>query len=187
MPRTAPNLYTKAWKRASKRYLEANPMCALCRRARALHTDHITPHEGDRRLFWNRNNWQGLCIPCHNAKTRRDETGKAMSGNSADGMPIDPTHHWNATVAHSTHSLRGMGVGGGVASFSGRTGPTGLELTCAKLWDFIDGLNQSLTFISTIRSLINERFFVAKHQRGNNPAARKPLWPRNEEGSPQLS
>jgi 5-methylcytosine-specific restriction protein A len=27
--------------------------------------DHVTPHKGDRRLFWDKSNWQSLCKPCH--------------------------------------------------------------------------------------------------------------------------
>jgi 5-methylcytosine-specific restriction endonuclease McrA len=27
--------------------------------------DHIQPHRGDQRLFWDRRNWQPLCRTCH--------------------------------------------------------------------------------------------------------------------------
>ena len=51
--------------------------------------DHITPHRGDMRLFWDRRNWQGLCRPCHSRKTRREQLG-------AIGLKVDlngtPTH-----------------------------------------------------------------------------------------------
>lgn len=31
--------------------------------------DHKRPHRGDLQLFWDRNNWQGLCEDCHRDKT----------------------------------------------------------------------------------------------------------------------
>ncbi|MGM9590559.1 MAG: HNH endonuclease signature motif containing protein, partial [Faecousia sp.] len=31
--------------------------------------DHIIPHRGDRKLFWDESNWQPLCKDCHNRKT----------------------------------------------------------------------------------------------------------------------
>lgn len=37
----------------------------------ATQTDHVAPHGGDMRKFWDREeNWQALCRPCHAAKTR---------------------------------------------------------------------------------------------------------------------
>ena len=30
-----------------------------------LALDHIIPHRGDRKLFWDRDNWQALCKSCH--------------------------------------------------------------------------------------------------------------------------
>jgi 5-methylcytosine-specific restriction protein A len=34
--------------------------------------DHIVPHRGDQRLFWDEANWAALCKPCHDAKTARE-------------------------------------------------------------------------------------------------------------------
>jgi len=31
--------------------------------------DHVTPHKGDKVLFWDRLNWQALCKRCHDRKT----------------------------------------------------------------------------------------------------------------------
>ena len=31
--------------------------------------DHIIPHRGDKKLFWDERNWQALCESCHNHKT----------------------------------------------------------------------------------------------------------------------
>ena len=32
--------------------------------------DHIKPHRGDLKLFWDRSNWQALCHRHHSMKTR---------------------------------------------------------------------------------------------------------------------
>jgi 5-methylcytosine-specific restriction protein A len=37
--------------------------------------DHIVPHKGDQALFWDKNNWQSLCKPHHDAKTAREDGG----------------------------------------------------------------------------------------------------------------
>lgn len=70
--------YTYEWRRASKAYLKEHPLCAECllngKLTPATVVDHIIPHRGDRRLFWDKNNWQSLCKPCHDAKTLKEET-----------------------------------------------------------------------------------------------------------------
>jgi 5-methylcytosine-specific restriction protein A len=64
---------TPEWKRARLAFLRAHPLCASCAEVGlvepAREVDHKTPHRGDRALFWDRKNWQGLCKPCHSRKT----------------------------------------------------------------------------------------------------------------------
>jgi 5-methylcytosine-specific restriction enzyme A len=37
----------------------------------ATQTDHVIPHRGDARLFWDEeNNWQALCAPCGARKSQ---------------------------------------------------------------------------------------------------------------------
>ena len=36
--------------------------------AHACHFDHIIPHRGDMRLFWDESNWQALCESWHDHK-----------------------------------------------------------------------------------------------------------------------
>ena len=31
--------------------------------------DHVIPHRGDQKLFWDEDNWQALCKSCHDRKT----------------------------------------------------------------------------------------------------------------------
>lgn len=65
-----------AWGRASKAYLRRNPLCADCLDLgvveAATEVDHIVPHRGDRKVFFDRSNWQGLCKSCHSRKTARE-------------------------------------------------------------------------------------------------------------------
>ena len=35
--------------------------------------DHVTPHQGDQRLFWDEANHQSLCKPCHDGDKAREE------------------------------------------------------------------------------------------------------------------
>ncbi|MFP4539300.1 MAG: AAA family ATPase, partial [Dichotomicrobium sp.] len=65
--------YGAKWRRAREAFLARNPLCVRCLDhdvvAASEAVDHIVPHRGDMRLFWDRKNWQALCITCHNAKT----------------------------------------------------------------------------------------------------------------------
>ena len=48
--------------------------CAACGVVQAnLAVDHIQRHDGDPAKFWDRENLQGLCAPCHSRKTTRGE------------------------------------------------------------------------------------------------------------------
>lgn len=71
--------YTYQWSKASKHYLTSNPWCVECLKKGihepATETDHIIPHKGDKKLFWDKTNWQGLCHGCHSAKTAREDGG----------------------------------------------------------------------------------------------------------------
>lgn len=68
--------YTRAWERARLMHLAEHPLCAECdRQGRVVAgevVDHIIPHRGDQALFWDRANWQTLCVRCHGAKTLRE-------------------------------------------------------------------------------------------------------------------
>lgn len=43
------------------------------RYVRATVVDHIKPHRGDQRLFWDEDNWQALCKECHDRKTLTED------------------------------------------------------------------------------------------------------------------
>ena len=69
--------YDARWVAAKNAYLRRNPLCVICKSAGtmtyAICVDHIIPHNGDMKLFWDiKNNWQSLCRHCHSQKTMKD-------------------------------------------------------------------------------------------------------------------
>lgn len=66
--------YGSQWRKARAAFLRINNRCAWpgCG-APATTVDHIKPHRGDMRLFWDRTNWQPLCSSCHNRHKQRQE------------------------------------------------------------------------------------------------------------------
>ena len=56
---------------------EVHPLCVECmkegRYVKATDIDHIVPHRGDQKLFWDQSNWQALCHRHHSMKTRRED------------------------------------------------------------------------------------------------------------------
>ncbi|MFT4171769.1 MAG: HNH endonuclease signature motif containing protein [Rhodocyclaceae bacterium] len=103
--------YGGKWQRARELWLQQHPLCAECARlgqvTEATVVDHVTPHRGDAKLFWDRKNWQSLCKRCHDSHKQRLEKSGRVVGCGLDGLPVDPFHPWNE---------------GGVGQKSGRTG-----------------------------------------------------------------
>lgn len=69
--------YGSKWQRERRKFLESNPFCVKCYEeghiTMATVVDHIKPHRGDRKLFWDRGNWQPLCEHHHNVKTMTED------------------------------------------------------------------------------------------------------------------
>lgn len=88
-------LYGRRWQRARLWYLQRNPLCVMCMDktpseiAAAHVVDHIVRHMGNVRLFWDSNNWQGLCYTCHNSTKQKQEKADERVGCDADGFPLD--------------------------------------------------------------------------------------------------
>jgi 5-methylcytosine-specific restriction protein A len=78
-PTSAQRGYGYRWQKTSRAFLMKNSICVdpdgrhLGRIVAAEHTDHIVPHKGSHRLFWDPSNWQPLCSSCHSHKTRRED------------------------------------------------------------------------------------------------------------------
>jgi 5-methylcytosine-specific restriction enzyme A len=73
--------YGAKWQKASKAYLKAHPIAVDYfgehggRFYAAEVVDHIKPHKGDMKLFWDSNNWQGLTKRDHDRKTALEDGG----------------------------------------------------------------------------------------------------------------
>jgi 5-methylcytosine-specific restriction protein A len=74
-PNSAARGYGRRWREYRKSFLMSNPLCASCLSAGltvpATVIDHIVPHRGDMRLFWDKSNHQALCKRCHDRKTAK--------------------------------------------------------------------------------------------------------------------
>ncbi len=60
-----------------KGYLAENPLCVQClavdRTAALDQVDHVIPVTGpDDPTFWDEDNWQALCAPCHRSKSAKE-------------------------------------------------------------------------------------------------------------------
>ncbi|MCC6736521.1 MAG: HNH endonuclease [Bauldia sp.] len=75
--------YDSKWRRERDAFLARpeNRLCACgCGRVADV-VDHIIPHGGDRKLFWDRKNWQPLAAsPCHASKKQREERAAKTNG-----------------------------------------------------------------------------------------------------------
>lgn len=64
------------WQHARRAFLREHPLCCDCGElgavVEATDVDHVVPHRGDPKLFWDRSNWQALCHECHSRKTARE-------------------------------------------------------------------------------------------------------------------
>lgn len=71
--------YSSPWQRARLAFLKKHPLCVTCRAKEivvpATVVDHIIPHKGNKQLFWDSTNWQGLCELCSNTKTAKEDGG----------------------------------------------------------------------------------------------------------------
>lgn len=71
--------YTYRWQKASAGWLRAHPLCVHCDAkglvVAASEVDHVIPHKGDMKLFWDPRNWQSLCHTCHSTKTANEDGG----------------------------------------------------------------------------------------------------------------
>lgn len=69
--------YDSRWRKARKVFLSEHPLCVECLKnniiTAAVVVDHITPHRGNKKLFWDESNWQSLCKSCHDNKTMTED------------------------------------------------------------------------------------------------------------------
>lgn len=91
--------YGRRWGKARLTYLKRNPLCVMCKAqgkvAAATVCDHIVPHKGNQKLFWDSSNWQALCEVHHNNTKQRVEVSGREIGYDVNGMPLDREHAWH--------------------------------------------------------------------------------------------
>lgn len=105
------HLYNSArWKRMRARQLESEPLCRmhaeLGQLVGATVVDHVKAHRGDVELFFDHDNLQSLCKPCHDAHKQAQEHSASgvLRGAGHDGRPLDLAHPWHQPA-------RGVGAG----------------------------------------------------------------------------
>ena len=73
--------YGSKWAKARAAFLASHPVCQCpeCTSSGqplpADVVDHIIPHRGDPKLFWDTKNWQAMNHVCHNRKTAKENGG----------------------------------------------------------------------------------------------------------------
>ena len=87
-----------AWRKLRESVLNMEPLCRHCK-ARGLivaatEVDHMNGPD-DNRL----ESLQPLCKSCHSRKTAADHGKRVAVGCDVNGLPADPSHHWNKTPA----------------------------------------------------------------------------------------
>lgn len=65
--------YGRAWEHTRRQVLQEEPVCKICDRALSQCVDHILPKA--RGGTDDRENLQGLCLPCHSRKTAEEDGG----------------------------------------------------------------------------------------------------------------
>lgn len=80
------------WRKLRARKLTSDPLCVYCFQRSvfvpATVVDHVTPHRGVERLFWDAGNLQSLCKACHDGRKQRDErSADRMNAVGLDGYP----------------------------------------------------------------------------------------------------
>lgn len=95
-PRRALPLNGAAWQKLRAYILRESPLCEHCDllglTVAATDVDHIDGDPGNNSMA----NLQSLCHSCHSHKTMRERHGlTARMGFDINGLPLDPSHHWN--------------------------------------------------------------------------------------------
>jgi len=80
------------WRKKRASQLAKEPLCEFCLErgevVPATVADHVEPHRGDMRKFWN-GELQSLCAACHNSDKQRIENGgKPKPTFGEDGWPV---------------------------------------------------------------------------------------------------
>lgn len=89
---------TPVWRKMRAKQLAKDPLCSMCSIrdivTPAAVADHIIPHHDDPELFYDGDNLQSLCAPCHDSRKKMIEKHGYSQACDVDGLPLDPGHRW---------------------------------------------------------------------------------------------
>jgi 5-methylcytosine-specific restriction endonuclease McrA len=91
---------TPRWRKLRARHLRRHPFCQcphhIDNKVIATVVDHIKPHKGDKRLFYNPANLMSLQAQCHNQFKQSLERGGSGwdAGCDENGEPLNKDHAW---------------------------------------------------------------------------------------------
>ncbi|PZU87336.1 MAG: HNH endonuclease [Chelatococcus sp.] len=90
--------WSAEWRAKAKAQLAKEPWCSRCaqqgRQVKATIANHLVPHRGNARLFWE-GALESVCKPHHDSAIQSEERRGFRVGSDADGRPLDPKHPWN--------------------------------------------------------------------------------------------
>ncbi len=90
---------TRQWRHLRAGILDRAAVCCRCLDrgivVAATVVNHIRPHRGDLDLFFDRDNLQAVCKPCHDGPIQKAEGRGYSTEIGADGWPTDPLHPTN--------------------------------------------------------------------------------------------
>ena len=97
---------TARWRKMRAAQLARQPLCQHCqaqgRDVAATVANHVIPHRGDMKLFWDETNLGSECKPHHDGLIQRQERLGAVLGCDRGGRPLDPGHPWNRPASPPT-------------------------------------------------------------------------------------
>lgn len=80
------------------RQLAKQPWCemhlATGKHVVATIVDHKVPHKGEEALFFDPDNLQSLCKPCHDRHKQKQEASGVLVGCDLEGNPLETMDHW---------------------------------------------------------------------------------------------
>ena len=90
---------TARWRILRLQQLAAEPLCQKCSTdehpVSATVVNHKQEHKGDLALFFDPENVESVCAPCHDGPIQQTEKLGYSLAVGPDGIPVDPKHPFN--------------------------------------------------------------------------------------------
>ena len=90
--------YDARWRRYREVFLKGHPLCECedCKREGmiipATVVDHIIPHKGNYKMFWDTKNHQAMSKACHDKKTASEDGGFGNAKNKSKKLVASELH-----------------------------------------------------------------------------------------------